>query len=152
MDAVSGYNQICVALSSRNKLAFAGPNCSKYTYTVMPFGPVNGPIIFIVFIHDLDSTWKELACSRGIVLDAKASTKIIIDDNFSWARTFDKFITYLNCQLQVWISQNVSLSLKKSFFSPKQMEFVGHDVCLGGNRPTQSKHSLMATWPVLKIA
>jgi hypothetical protein len=57
MDAISGYNQIRVAESSRDKLAFAGPNCTKYTYFVMPFGPVNGPVIFIVFIHDMDATW-----------------------------------------------------------------------------------------------
>ena len=71
------------ALSSRAKLAFAGPDCSEYTYTIMPFGPVNGQVIFIVFIHDLDSTWKELAHSCGIVLDAKAGFKIIVDDIFS---------------------------------------------------------------------
>ena len=29
MDAISGYNQIKVARSLREKLAFAGPNCSK---------------------------------------------------------------------------------------------------------------------------
>ena len=64
IDAIYGYNQIRVARSSRDKLAFAGPNCTKYTYFVMPFGPVNGPVIFIVFIvftHDMDATWKNLA-------------------------------------------------------------------------------------------
>ena len=49
MDAIAGYNQVRVAKSSREKLAFAGPNCTKYTYNVMPFGPVNGPVIFIIF-------------------------------------------------------------------------------------------------------
>ena len=33
MDAISGFNQIRVRKSSRVKLAFAGPNCTKYTYT-----------------------------------------------------------------------------------------------------------------------
>ena len=56
MDAISGYNQIKVAKSSRPKLAFAGPNNTKYTYNVMPFGPVNGLVIFVVFIHDMDAT------------------------------------------------------------------------------------------------
>ena len=61
LDAISGYNQICVAKSSQIKLAFTGPDYSKYTYTVVPFGPVNGPVIFIVFINDLNSTWQDLA-------------------------------------------------------------------------------------------
>ena len=54
MDAISGYNQIYVAKSSQEKLAFYGPNCTKYTYYVMPFGHINVPVIFIVFIHDMD--------------------------------------------------------------------------------------------------
>ncbi len=142
-DAVSGYNQIRVAPSSRPKLAFAGPNCSKYTWKVMPFGPVNGPVIFIVFIHDLDSTWKALAIKRGLLIDDSLNTKIIVDDIFSWAKSFDSFIQYFTCQLDICISQNLSLSLKKSFFCPDRMEFVGHDVCSNGNRPAMSKHSLM---------
>ena len=97
MDAISGYNQIRVAKSSRAKLAFAGPKCTKYTYNVMPFGPVNGPVIFIVFIHDMDCTWKELGRKRGIVFDSKTDTRIIVDDIFNWADTFETFIKYLTC-------------------------------------------------------
>ena len=53
MDAISDYNQIRVAKSSRPKLVFAGPNNTKYTYNVMPFGPVNSPVIFVI----LSMTW-----------------------------------------------------------------------------------------------
>ena len=35
-------------------------------YTVMPFGPTNGPATFINFIHDLASIWKDLASQSGI--------------------------------------------------------------------------------------
>ena len=152
MDAVSGFNQIKVAKSSREKLAFAGPNCTKYTYYVMPFGPVNGPVIFIIFIHDMDATWKELATERGIVISDDLGTRIIVDDIFSWAPTFDDFIKYLTCQLDVCISQNLSLSLKKCLFCPDRMEFVGHDVCIDGNRPAMSKHALLKAWPPFKLA
>ena len=152
MDAISGYNQIRVAKSSRVKLAFAGPNCTKYTYYVMPFGPVNGPVIFIIFIHDMDATWKDLARTKGIVFDVRTGTRIIVDDIFSWAPTFEDFIKYLECQLEVCLSQNLSLSLKKCLFCPVRMEFVGHDVCQDGNRPAQSKHGLVKTWPKFKEA
>ena len=118
MDAISGYNQIRVAESSRDKLAFARPNCTKYTYFVMPFGPVNGPVIFIVFIHNMDATWKTLATSRGIIFDASTGTRIIVDDIFSWAPTFECFIKYLTCQLDVRLSQHLSLSLKKMLILP----------------------------------
>jgi hypothetical protein len=118
----------------------------------MPFGPVNGPVIFIVFIHDLDSTWKALAQERGISIDEKTNTNIIVDDIFSWAPTFDKAIEYLKCQLDVCISQNLSLSLKKCLFFPKRMELVGIDVCEDGNRPAMSKHELLKNWPTFTCA
>ena len=33
MDAISGYNQLRVVKSSRNRLAFAGSNCTQYTHS-----------------------------------------------------------------------------------------------------------------------
>ena len=69
MDATSGYHQMCVESLSWEKLAFAGPNGSKYSFPVMPFGPVNDPTYFIVFVHDMDCTWKALACSEGITIE-----------------------------------------------------------------------------------
>ena len=118
----------------------------------MPVDPVNGPVIFVIFIHVMDVTWKELATSKGIFIGAKTGTRIVVGDIFSWAPIFDDFINYLTCQLQVCLSQNLSLSLKKCLFCPEIMEFVGYDVCTNGNRPTQSKHSLLKSWPVFKIA
>ena len=108
----------------------------------MSFGPVNGPVIFVIFIHDMDVTWNNLARTKGIVFNRGTGTRIIVDDIFSWAPTFEIFIKYLECQLEVCMSQNLSLSLKKCLFCPERMEFVGHDVCTDGNRPAQSKHSL----------
>jgi hypothetical protein len=85
----------------------------------MPFGIVNGPVMFIIFIHDMDSTWNSLARTKGICFDVKLGARIIVDDIFSWARTFEAFIKYLTCQLEVCMSQNVSLSLKKCLFCPE---------------------------------
>ena len=152
LDAISGYNQIRVAKSSQIKLAFAGPDCSKYTYTVMPFGPVNGPVIFIVFIHDLDSTWQDLAHNRGVIFYVKTCTTIIVDDIFSWAPSFEVAMTYMAYQFQVYLSENLLLFLKKCLFFPARMEFVGVDSCLDGNRPAMSKSELYKNWPPFKVA
>jgi len=103
-------------------------------------------------MHDLDSTWKTLACSRKMIIDDTQGTKIIVDDILSWAKTFNDFIQYLTCQLDVCLSQNLSLSLKKSFFCPDRMEFVSHDICANGNCPAMSKHALLAHWPPFIIA
>ncbi len=54
-DAPTGYHQIAVSLELQEKLAFQGTDAIKWTYTVMPFRPTNGPATFIQMIHDLDS-------------------------------------------------------------------------------------------------
>ena len=133
-DAPSGYHQIGVSPCSQDKLAFAGPDATKWTYTVMLFGPVNGPPTFIAFIHDVDSTWKELVQENGIVIDEDTNTTIIVDNIFSYAKTMVTALLYMECQLHVAQLQNLSLSLKKSFIFPKQVEFVGVDVCQDGAR------------------
>jgi hypothetical protein len=55
-DALQGYHQIGVEPPSQEKLAFAGPDTTKWTYNVMPFVPVNRQATFIAFIHDVDSS------------------------------------------------------------------------------------------------
>ena len=106
--ALSGYHQIRVDKASQHELAFTGPNSTKYTYNVMLFGPVNGPPIFIIFIHDMNQRWQEVATSRGIAIDAATNTKIITDDIFSWAPTFKLALKYLRCQLEVCRAQNLT--------------------------------------------
>jgi hypothetical protein len=44
---------------------------------------VNGPATFIVFIHDVDSSWKELARFYGISINKDTNTNIIVDDILS---------------------------------------------------------------------
>ena len=80
-----GYHQLAVALASQEKLAFQGPDAIKWTYTVMQFGPTNGPATFINFIHDVDSQWKALAQQSGLIINDDTNTKIIVDDIFSWS-------------------------------------------------------------------
>lgn len=150
-DAPSGYNQLRVEESSREKLAFAGPGAIKWHYNVMPFGPVNGPVIFIAFIHDMDATWKELATSRGITIDEDTNTKIIVDDIWSHSVSFEKALAYLECQFAVCKAQRLSLSLTKCHFFPPRIEFVGIDVTVDGNHPAMSKHDLLNSWPLPKI-
>ena len=58
----------------------------------MPFVPINGLVIFIVFIHDMDSTFKGVAATRGIVVDFKTGRRLIVDDIYSWSRSFEEFI------------------------------------------------------------
>ena len=60
MDDISGYNQIFVANYSQPKLDFADPNCYKYAYTVMPFGPVIY-IFLLTTLPPLGKNWLVVA-------------------------------------------------------------------------------------------
>jgi hypothetical protein len=65
----------------------------------MPFGPTNGPATFINFIHDIDSQWKALAAKSGLVIDDNTNMKIIVDNIFSWGKTLNEALLYIECQL-----------------------------------------------------
>ena len=83
-----GYHQISPLKETQEKLAFQGPDAIKWTYTVMPFGPTNGPATFVTMIHDVDSVWKEEAKSKGIYVGSGVDTTIIIDNILNWAWLF----------------------------------------------------------------
>ncbi len=116
----------------------------------MSFSPTNWPATFINFIHDINSIWKELTKQRGITIDDNTNTKIIIKDIISWAKLVDSALTYMECHLKVCQANMLSLNLRKSHIFPKWFMFVGIDVCANGNRPAQSKHTLLQTWPAPK--
>jgi hypothetical protein len=94
----------------------------------------------------LDSTWKALACEHGITTNEDTNSNIIVDDILSHAKLLPIALLYMECQLHVVQSQNLSLSLKKSFIFPKHFECVGVDVCPEGNNPAMSKHKLIKHW------
>jgi hypothetical protein len=114
-------------------------------------GPIrscpNGPATFITFIHDINSVWKELAQEHGVPIDNDTNTKIIVDDIVSWAKVLDFAITYMECQLKICQAYWLSLNLRKSHIFLSRFEFLGINVCADGNRPAQSKHTLLKTWP-----
>ncbi len=67
----------------------------------MPFGPTNGPATFISMIYDLDSQWKALATSIGIIVGDDTDMQIIVEDIASHGPTIDTSRLYMECQLRV---------------------------------------------------
>jgi hypothetical protein len=150
-DSPMGYHQLAVALESQDKLTFQGVDAIKWKYTVMPFGPTDGPATFINFIYDINSVWQKLATERGVQIDEDTNTKIIVDDIVSYAKQVLVALTYMECQLIVCQAYCLSLNLCKSFIFSPRFEFGGVDVCNDGNRPAKSKHTLLQTWPLPEL-
>jgi hypothetical protein len=107
----SGYHQLAVELKSQEKLAFQGPDTIKWTYTILPFGPTNGPMTFINFIYNVNNQWKLLASLCGIVIGNETNTRIIIDDILSHGADVDTSLDYAECQLLICRAYPLSLSL-----------------------------------------
>ena len=150
-DLPKGYHQLTVAALSQEKLAFQGVDDIKWTYTVMPFGPTNGPATFVNFIHDIDSVWKVLTISLGVPIGDTTNTRIIINNIVSHLSKEELALTYIRCQLHVCQAYHLSLNLLKNHFFPKQFIFVGIDVNPNGNHPAKSKHGLLKSWPAPKF-
>jgi hypothetical protein len=150
-NAPMGYHQISASKETQEKLAFQGPDAIKGTYTVKPFGPTNGPATFVTMIHDVDSVWKEEAKPKGIHVDSGVDTTIIIYDILNWAWSFTMALAYIQCQLRICKAYPLTLSLQKSHFFPKHLEFVGINVSPDGNRPAMSKHELIKHWPIPEL-
>ncbi len=138
---------LSLTLASQEKLAFQRSNNIKWIYTVMTFGPTNGPATFITFIQDIDSQWKAMAQQKGLIIDDDTNTKIIVNNIFSWEKSLSMALIYIECQLRVCQAYQLSLSLQKSHIFPKCFKFVGIDVCSDRNCPAMSKHQLLEHWP-----
>jgi hypothetical protein len=117
----------------------------------MPFGPANGPAMFIAIIHNLDSVWKEIAMMEGLTIGRCVNTTIIVDDILNWAKLFPQALKYIVCQLHICKAYHLTLSLKKSHFFPNRLEFVGINVSPDGNRPAMSKHKLLKHWLIPQL-
>jgi hypothetical protein len=139
-DSPMGYHQLAVSPESHKKLAIQGVNAIKWTYTVMPFRPTNGPAFFITFIHDVDGIWKELAKQNGLPINNATITRIIVHGIISWAESATRALAYMRCQLKVCQAYNLSLNLFKSHYFLPCFKFVGIDLCLDGNHLAKSKH------------
>ncbi len=113
----------------------------------MPFGPTNGPAMFIRFIYDIDCQWKLLETKSGISIDEDTNTRINVDDIVSHGKDMETALVYMECQLCTCLAHPLFLGLKKSHIFPQCFKFVGNDVCPNGNRPAQSKHKLLSMWP-----
>ena len=99
LDCPMGYHQVRVNKRSRPKLAFAGPGAKMYTYNVMPFGPVNGPEIFIRMMFDINTEWPDLAMNNNVTINEDTNFKLIVDDVFSHAITEDSAFKHMESQL-----------------------------------------------------
>ena len=148
LDAGSGFHQITVADDTKDKLAFFGPGHMKYTWRVMPFGPVNAPTVYITLMLRLRSMWTRCASAHSRLKSAFYGSSQIVDDTLLWSNSIPDLLLYLDIILSVCLDFRISLKLKKCTFLDPYLEFVGVNMSADGQMPAASKYSLIRQWPL----
>ena len=145
LDAYSGYHQIKLATLSQPKTAFYGTHACKYFYTVLPFGPKNGPAFFSSFIYDLALEWIANT-SNQLTSQEHFGSKQIIDDVLLHALKL-LIIKILLCEtLKICHHYNLTLKLSKCKFFHSHTKFLGVNIYQHGLAPAQSKFNLLKDW------
>ena len=117
LDLASGYWQIRVAPSSREKTAFVTPH-GLLQFRVMPFGLTNAPAVFQRLMQSV---------LMGLnPVDGNQFVSVYIDDVLVYSRTLPEHLEHL--QLVIQRIQQASLKLKpsKCSFVREEVEFLGH--------------------------
>lgn len=126
LDLASGYYQIPVSESSRDKTAFVTPD-GQFEYNRMPFGLVNAPSVFQRTIHKI---LKEAQVKYAIVY---------MDDVLIPSKDFAQGIERLEEVLQLLKKGGLTLKLSKCNFFLDTIDFLGFEVSAHGIRPGSRK-------------
>ena len=116
LDARQGFHQILVRLSDQEKLAFFAPDEKKHTFTVMPFGPRNGPATYTAMMHHLKEKWDHRFYLREPGTLPIHGSNSIIDDILCWSTCPQLLLSYFQCICEVFVEYRVSFRLDKCEF------------------------------------
>lgn len=126
LDLRSGYWQISMNESDKEKTAFATPD-DLYEFNVMPFGLCNDPATFERMIdtvlHGLK--WKICLC--------------YLDDIVIFSSTFDEHLQRVEEVLTCLRNAGLQLNTKKCRFASTSIKVFGHVVSKDGIRPDPDK-------------
>ena len=133
LDLRSGYWQIPVAESDREKTAFAC-EFGLFEFNVLPFGLCNAPS---TFQRVMDNVLRGL---KGVF--------VYIDDIMISGRTFEEACERFKNVLDRLKSAHLKINLAKSQFFAPQIEFLGHEVTPDGIKPSSDKTAAIERFPI----
>ena len=113
----SGYWQIRVAPSSREKTAFVTPH-GLFQFRVMPFGLTNAPAVFQRLMQSV---------LMGLnPVDGNQFVSVYIDDVLVYSRTLPEHLEHLQLVIQRIQQAGLKLKPSKCSFVREEVEFLGH--------------------------
>ena len=82
VDAKRGYHQISLYSLDKENLEFFVPNNSKYTFKVMPFGPINDPVFYTFMMQYLRGEWHILFMITVLGMDKIGGQKLLVTETY----------------------------------------------------------------------
>jgi len=114
-DLKDGFHLIRIRKGNEWKTAFR--TCyGHYQYRVMPFGLVNAPTTFQTIMNEILQEFLD----QGVV--------VYIDDILIYSQTLEEYIILVRKVLQRLPEYRMAISLEKSVFHVKKVDFLGYVV------------------------
>ena len=138
LDLRSGYWQIELEESDKEKTAFSAGPLGFYEFNRLPFGMVNAPACF----------QRIMQMSMG---DLHLKTCLLyLDDIIVYSKTFKEHLERLESVFQRLKDTNLSLKPSKCHFFQKQVKYLGHLVSKDGIQTDPDKIECLKRWPIPK--
>jgi hypothetical protein len=134
LDLQSGYWQIRVAEADIPKTAFR-TRYGHFEWKVLPFGLTNAPATFQSLMNTV----------LGPYLDQ--FVVVYLDDILIFSRTPDEHVKHLELVLEALEKAELYVSLEKSAFGLREVDFLGHVVSDHGIMPDPTKVNAVRDWP-----
>nr|VZI27781.1 unnamed protein product [Spirometra erinaceieuropaei] len=134
LDLASGYWQVEVRPSDREKTAFAVPS-GLYEFEAMPFGLANAP-----------STFQRLM-NQVLAQLIPTSCLVYMDDIIVLGKDFDSHLSNIRAVFSSLRQAKLTLKPSKCVFIKPRVKFLGHVVSAAGIETDDEKVTQIREWP-----
>ena len=135
MDMKSGYHQIEVEESHKERTAFTVGTLGFFEYNKMPFGLTNSPSTYQRIMQDILGDLNMKICL------------IYLDDLIIFSDSFEQHLERLDIVLTKLQEANLKLAPEKCCFYRSSVNFLGHVVSGKGIETDPSKIDKVQNWP-----
>ena len=138
LDLASGFWQMEIEDSDREKTAFSVPGRGHFQFKVMPFGLCNAPSSFERMIENVLAKflWKDCLS--------------FLDDVLCFGGTFDSALQSVKNVLIAFSKAGLKLNPKKCKLFRRECSYLGYHISASGVSCDPSKTFAVTSWPVPK--
>lgn len=137
IDLESGFHQILMKEQDIEKTAFSVNN-GKYEFVRLPFGLKNSPSIFQRAMDDILREYIGKICH------------VYIDDIIVYSKTLEEHYEHLQMIIDTLEKSNMKISLEKSKFYEKEVEFLGYVIAQNVIKTDPKKLETINDYPLPK--